>query len=80
MNSPNSENSAISSSFLAISLVEYPFAKALNRILSLPVSCGLKPIPTDNRVVTSPYTDTRPFEGGRIPAIVRSNVDLPAPL
>jgi hypothetical protein len=31
-------------------------------------------------VDTRPWTSTRPLVGGRIPAIVRTSVDLPAPL
>ena len=49
-------------------------------MFSRPVSSRLKPTPSESNGVTSPHTVTRPAVGGRIPATVRSIVDLPAPL
>ena len=49
-------------------------------MFSRPVSSRLNPTPNDSNGVTRPHTATRPDVGGRIPAIVRNNVLLPAPL
>src|SRR3954468_24004755 len=49
-------------------------------MFSRPVSSRLNPTPSDSNGVTRPHTATRPAVGGRMPAIVRSSVVLPAPL
>ena len=49
-------------------------------MFSRPVSSRLNPTPSESSGVTRPHTATRPAVGGRMPAIVRSIVDFPAPL
>ena len=47
---------------------------------SRPESIGLKPTPRARSVDARPHTSICPEVGGRIPAIARMIVDLPAPL
>ncbi len=80
MKSPSSAKSAISSYFAATCSRERPAARPPRTTFSWPVSSPLKPTPSARSVLTRPKTSTRPRLGGRIPAIARSRVDLPAPL
>ena len=48
-------------------------------MLSRPESAGLKPTPRARSVEIFPLTVMRPSVGGKIPAIERISVDLPAP-
>ena len=56
-----------------------PAAKPPKIILSRPERDGLNPTPSANKVDIFPSTVIRPVVGGRIPAIERIKVDLPAP-
>ena len=49
-------------------------------MLSRPESAGLNPTPSASKVEIFPLTIMRPSVGGKIPAIERIRVDLPAPL
>src|SRR3954447_4418418 len=79
MNSSSSANSTISSYFSARCSRVSPAARPPSTTFSRPVSVRLKPTPSANRVLTRPCTSMRPEVGGRMPAIVRTSVDLPAP-
>src|SRR5215207_10218729 len=80
MKSPSSANLTISSYFSASCSRCRPAASPPSRTLSRPDRFLLKPTPSASSVLTRPYTSIRPDVGGRIPAIVRTSVDLPAPL
>src|SRR5215218_5539845 len=80
MNSPSSANLTISSYFSSSFSRSSPAARPPSRTLSRPDRFLLKPTPSASSVLTRPYTSIRPDVGGRIPAIVRTSVDLPAPL
>src|SRR5215218_590182 len=79
MNSPSSANLTISSYFSSSFSRCSPAARPPSRTLSRPDRFLLKPTPSASSVLTRPYTSIRPDVGGRIPAIVRTSVDLPAP-
>ena len=49
-------------------------------MFSRPDSDRLKPTPSASSVLARPQTSTLPEVGGRMPAIARISVDLPAPL
>src|SRR5919112_2130907 len=80
MNSPRSAKRTISSYFSSSFSGSRPAARPPSRTLSRPVRLRLKPTPSASSVLTRPNTSIRPLVGGRIPAIVRTSVDLPAPL
>src|SRR5215207_7316736 len=80
MNSSSSANATMSSYFSASCSRFRPAASPPSTTLSRPESFRLKPTPSASSVLTRPWTSTRPSLGGRIPAIVRTSVDLPAPL
>src|ERR687897_335654 len=80
MKSPSSANSTMSSYFSASLARSRPAARPPSRTLSRPVRSLLKPTPSASSVLTRPKTSIRPDVGGRMPAIVRTSVDLPAPL
>src|SRR3954464_6626602 len=80
MNSSSSAKSTISSYFSRSSSRRSPAARPPNVTFSRPERSRLKPTPSASSVLTWPSTVTRPLVGGRMPAIVRSSVDLPAPL
>ena len=80
MNSPMSANAAISSNLASTSSTDSPAASPPRTTFSRPLSAGLKPTPRASSVLTRPLTTMRPSVGGRIPAIPRMMVDLPAPL
>src|SRR4051794_18986945 len=79
MNSSSSANSTISSYFSARCSRVSPAARPPSTTFSRPVRVRLKPTPSASRVLTRPCTSMRPEVGGRMPAIVRTSVDLPAP-
>src|SRR5215207_5650615 len=79
MKSPSSANLTISSYFSASCSRCRPAASPPSRTLSRPERFLLKPTPSASSVLTRPYTSIRPLVGGRMPAIVRTSVDLPAP-
>ena len=80
MNSPSSANFTISSYFSSSLPRSSPAASPPRRTLSRPDRFLLKPTPSASSVLTRPKTSIRPCVGGRIPAIARTSVDLPAPL
>src|SRR5690606_27227825 len=80
MKSPSSVHSATSSACSSTSLRERPAASPPRMMFSRPVRFLLKPTPRASRVLARPHTSIRPEDGGRIPAIARIRVDLPAPL
>ena len=81
MKSPSSANSAISSYFAATCSRERPAARPPRTTFSWPVSSLLKPTPSASSVLTRPKTSIAALgSAGRMPAIVRMSVDLPAPL
>src|ERR671921_219041 len=80
MNSPRSAKRTISSYFSSSFSGSRPAARPPSRTLSRPVSSLLNPTPSASSVLTRPNTSIRPVVGGRMPAIVRTSVDLPAPL
>ena len=77
--SGSAAKSAIASVFSTISSLVNPEANPPKIILSRPESAGLKPTPKARSVEIFPLTIIRPSVGGKIPAIERINVDLPAP-
>src|SRR5919112_564366 len=79
MNSSSSANSTISSYFSCNCWRSRPAASPPKITFSRPLSCLLKPTPSASSVLTLPWTSIRPSDGGRMPAIVRTSVDLPAP-
>src|SRR3954453_14990096 len=79
MNSSSSANSTISSYFSASCARESPAARPPSVTFWRPVRSLLKPTPKASSVDTRPCTSTRPSVGGRMPAIVRTSVDFPAP-
>src|SRR4051794_5716223 len=80
MNSSSSANSTISSYFSWSWSRDRPAARPPRITFSRPLRSLLKPTPRARSVDTRPRTSTRPVVGGRMPAIVRTSVDLPAPL
>src|SRR5829696_5891867 len=80
MNSPSSANLTISSYFSSSLSRSSPAARPPRRTLSAPDRFLLKPTPSASSVLTRPNTSIRPRVGGRMPATVRTSVDLPAPL
>src|SRR3954451_3022318 len=80
MTSSSSANSTISSYLPRMSSRLKPAASPPSTTLSRPDSLRLKPTPSASRVDTRPCTSMRPSVGGRMPAIDRISVDLPAPL
>src|SRR4051794_21154035 len=80
MKSSSSANSTISSYFSVRGSRVRPDPSPPSTTFSRPVSVRLKPTPNASSVLTRPCTSMRPDVGGRIPAIVRTSVDLPAPL
>src|SRR6478672_1679218 len=80
MKSSSSANSTISSYFSARWSRVRPAARPPSTTFWRPVSVRLKPTPSASSVLTRPWTSMRPDVGGRMPAIVRTSVDLPAPL
>ncbi len=79
MKSPSSANSVISSYFAITSSRVRPVARPPSTTFSRPVRSFLNPTPRARRVLTRPRTSTFPSVGGRMPAIARRSVDLPAP-
>src|SRR3954464_1505314 len=79
MNSSSSANSTMSSYFSSSCSRVKPAASPPSFTFWRPVRSLLKPTPSASRVLTRPWTSTRPAVGGRMPAIVRTSVDLPAP-
>src|SRR3954451_1138185 len=80
MKSSSSAKATMSSYFSASCPRLSPAARPPSTTLSRPDSFLLKPTPSARRVLTRPWISTRPSLGGRMPAIVRTKVDLPAPL
>src|SRR3954454_10963762 len=80
MKSSSSANATMSSYFSARWSRVRPAARPPRTTFSRPLSLRLKPTPSASSVLTRPCTSMRPDVGGRIPAIVRTSVDLPAPL
>src|SRR3954447_13029785 len=79
MNSSSSANATISSYFSWSWSRRSPAARPPRVTFSRPLRSLLKPTPRASSVETRPRTSTRPEVGGRMPAIVRTRVDLPAP-
>src|SRR5215218_11287322 len=79
MNSSSSANATMSSYFSASCERLSPAARPPSTTLSRPDRFLLKPTPSASSVLTRPLTSIRPLVGGRMPAIVRTSVDLPAP-
>src|SRR3954451_11852433 len=80
MKSSSSAKATMSSYFSASCPRLRPAARPPSTTLSRPDSFLLKPTPRASSVLTRPWISTRPSLGGRMPAIVRTSVDLPAPL
>ena len=80
MNSPSSVHSATSSARSSTSARVSPVASPPRMMFSRPDRLGLKPTPSASNVLALPQTSIEPRVGGRMPAIARINVDLPAPL
>src|SRR3954447_5540907 len=80
MKSPSSVHSAMSSARSSTSRRDRPEARPPSTMFSRPESALLKPTPSASSVLALPHTSTLPDVGGRIPAIARIRVDLPAPL
>src|SRR3954471_9120716 len=80
MNSSSSANATISSYFSRSCSRLKPAASPPRVTFSRPLRSRLKPTPRASSVLTRPRTSTRPAVGGRMPAIARTSVDLPAPL
>jgi hypothetical protein len=80
MKSSSSAKATMSSYFSASCPRLSPAARPPRTTLSRPDSFLLKPTPSASSVLTRPWISTRPSLGGRMPAIVRTSVDLPAPL
>src|SRR3954453_13608454 len=80
MKSSSSANATMSSYFSARWSRVRPEARPPRTTFSRPLSLRLNPTPSDSSVLTRPSTSMRPDVGGRMPAIVRTSVDLPAPL
>ncbi len=70
----------MSSKRSSISLRGSPRIEALRYTFSRPVSSGWNPAPSSSSADTRPLMRTLPFSGCWMPAIMRSNVDLPEPL
>ena len=65
--------------WLSISALLIPAANPPKIMLSRPDNALLKPTPRANKVEILPLTVIFPVDGGKIPAIDRISVDLPAP-
>ena len=79
MNFSTPEKSTILSNFREISSFDIPRIAAFRKTFSLPVSSGWKPVPTSNKLVTRPFTRTRPPVGAVIRLRILSSVLFPAP-
>ena len=80
MKSPSSVHSATSSARSSTSLRDSPEASPPRMMFSRPDRFLLKPTPSASSVLALPQTSIEPSVGGRMPAIARIRVDLPAPL
>ena len=69
----------MASAWPSISALLIPAARPPKIILSRPDNALLKPTPNANKVEIRPLTVICPDVGGKIPAIERISVDLPAP-
>src|SRR3954451_23278000 len=78
MNSSSSANSTMSSYFSSSWSRVSPAASPPSFTFWRPVRSLLKPTPSASSVLTRPCTSTRPAVGGRMPAIVRTSVEVPA--
>ena len=79
MKSPSSVHSATSSARSSTSLRDSPEARPPRMMFSRPDRLWLNPTPRASSVLALPHTSIEPLVGGRIPAIARISVDLPAP-
>ena len=77
---PSSAKSIIIGSFSSTSSFVIPNNNPFIAIFCRPVNSGLKPVPNSSRPVIRPLTWISPSSGNKIPVIILSNVDLPAPL
>src|SRR6185436_794744 len=80
MKSPSSVHSATSSARSSTSRRDRPAARPPRMMFSRPDRFLLKPTPSARSVLARPHTSIDPLVGGKMPAIARIRVDLPAPL